>query len=467
MNISFKKDVCRSYMVIEKVAQFSNQDFPVRMLGENEIPGLLKTSYENINGHYNMLYDISSKQAFSKMFERGKMSFQNVKALVFSLKGLMRSLEEYLLDADNIILKQECIFTDPEGKQFSYCYFPYYNGDLLLELRELLTSMLSLVDYEDEKAVRLVYELHSAVQLENFTIQNLLDAYHQVAEPELPKIQKMTPKEEEALYDLIREAPDSWEEETAIPEEEEAGFFEKMKYYLKGRKLMDVLGDINEGEFLEKVRQCGRVPSRTPAYVPADVMPMQEAASISYYPVRDEADDIIAEEIRYGIPAEGVERRSGLHREKRSSRLPDLFGEDRKEDRYDGFGTDSSRPVLRPDPFLAGAAVPGGTVLLHGQGENMLTGIHAQQGVSFPIHTFPFTVGKTRGSCEAILEEPTVSRMHARIYCSEGQCYIEDLNSTNGTFVNGSRLDAYKKTPVSDGDILCFAQEEFCFHIKT
>lgn len=49
--------------------------------------------------------------------------------------------------------------------------------------------------------------------------------------------------------------------------------------------------------------------------------------------------------------------------------------------------------------------------------------------------------------------EAKVSRRHARISLSDGQYLIEDLGSTNGTFVNrGRRLAPGNRYPIKDGD---------------
>jgi len=49
--------------------------------------------------------------------------------------------------------------------------------------------------------------------------------------------------------------------------------------------------------------------------------------------------------------------------------------------------------------------------------------------------------------------EATLSRRHARITFNEGKYLLEDLGSTNGTFVNrGKRLSPGTRQPLNDGD---------------
>ena len=50
-----------------------------------------------------------------------------------------------------------------------------------------------------------------------------------------------------------------------------------------------------------------------------------------------------------------------------------------------------------------------------------------------------FIVGRSHSS-DIILPSDNVSRRHARLYTQTGRCYIEDLNSSNGVFVNGKRI---------------------------
>lgn len=59
------------------------------------------------------------------------------------------------------------------------------------------------------------------------------------------------------------------------------------------------------------------------------------------------------------------------------------------------------------------------------------------------------------------IENEMVSRLHARLNRVDGVYYIEDLNSRNGTWVNGQLLHYMEKQPLKDGDMICFAEESY------
>lgn len=59
------------------------------------------------------------------------------------------------------------------------------------------------------------------------------------------------------------------------------------------------------------------------------------------------------------------------------------------------------------------------------------------------------TVGRA-GGCSIVLDEQYVSQVHCRIFVRDGAVFAEDLGSTNGTWVNGSR--AVGQMPARLGD---------------
>ena len=62
--------------------------------------------------------------------------------------------------------------------------------------------------------------------------------------------------------------------------------------------------------------------------------------------------------------------------------------------------------------------------------------------------------------------EAKVSRRHARITLNEGKHFLEDLGSTNGTFVNrGKRLAPGTRQPLNDGDEIIVGKTFLRFHV--
>jgi pSer/pThr/pTyr-binding forkhead associated (FHA) protein len=73
------------------------------------------------------------------------------------------------------------------------------------------------------------------------------------------------------------------------------------------------------------------------------------------------------------------------------------------------------------------------------------------QGGEFPLtEGVPVVVGRS-SDLDMVLVEEMVSRRHARIELVRGSVIVEDLGSTNGTFVNGERVE---KAYLSEGDRL-------------
>jgi len=73
----------------------------------------------------------------------------------------------------------------------------------------------------------------------------------------------------------------------------------------------------------------------------------------------------------------------------------------------------------------------------------------------FSIEVFPGDiVGRHAKGSEYLKEYPTVSRRHAKFYKEANDWYVEDLNSTNGTYLNGKRINANAKEKIKHGDVI-------------
>lgn len=70
------------------------------------------------------------------------------------------------------------------------------------------------------------------------------------------------------------------------------------------------------------------------------------------------------------------------------------------------------------------------------------------------------TLGR-QGDNDIVIKDPFVSKKHFKIVEDEGEYYLEDLNSSNGTFLNGQRIEDMVK--LSNGDRISIGNIEFLF----
>jgi len=89
-----------------------------------------------------------------------------------------------------------------------------------------------------------------------------------------------------------------------------------------------------------------------------------------------------------------------------------------------------------------------------------------EKGSPFSIKKKAITIGRDP-DCDLVLpeEDTSISRQHARITLVDGQFILEDLDSANGTFVNGQQVS--KKWQLVDGAEIQFGLHEakFTFHV--
>ncbi len=81
----------------------------------------------------------------------------------------------------------------------------------------------------------------------------------------------------------------------------------------------------------------------------------------------------------------------------------------------------------------------------------------AHQGQAVELSRLPFTVGRAR-DCDYVLDYSAISRQHARLTGDHHSVYLEDLDSTNGTFVNGRRLASGERYRLRAGDEVSFGK---------
>jgi pSer/pThr/pTyr-binding forkhead associated (FHA) protein len=105
------------------------------------------------------------------------------------------------------------------------------------------------------------------------------------------------------------------------------------------------------------------------------------------------------------------------------------------------------------EPTMMGQGRPAATLVIR-QGP--------QAGMSFPLVGNQTVIGREEG-LEISLQDPESSRRHTRVLWQAGQYVIEDMGSTNGTFVNGVQITAPQI--LNPGDSVGVGQTALVFQV--
>jgi pSer/pThr/pTyr-binding forkhead associated (FHA) protein len=73
-----------------------------------------------------------------------------------------------------------------------------------------------------------------------------------------------------------------------------------------------------------------------------------------------------------------------------------------------------------------------------------------QKGQAYTVGN-EMTLGRAAG-CQVTVDDTYVSQLHARVFLRDGRYLVEDLGSTNGTYLNRQKVSA--PTPIDPGDRL-------------
>jgi predicted component of type VI protein secretion system len=107
---------------------------------------------------------------------------------------------------------------------------------------------------------------------------------------------------------------------------------------------------------------------------------------------------------------------------------------------------DRGRPVLEGGWVLTGGSADGPPVKLV-LGETELS--QAYLGV---------IIGRHPGLCDRVIDDPGISRRHLRVGLADGGLFAEDLNSLNGTLLDGEAIQPFQPEPLDQGQALTLGQ---------
>jgi len=97
----------------------------------------------------------------------------------------------------------------------------------------------------------------------------------------------------------------------------------------------------------------------------------------------------------------------------------------------------------------------------------MLKGMGFLKGKNIPVDCETIKVGRDADWADVVISNMFVSRKHALLYFKDNTLYVKDLSSRNGTFLNGTRLEAHAEVVVEAGSTVAFGHEsviiKYCY----
>jgi len=435
MEVEYKREMNRNYMILRPEPRRMDR-YTIRMLSGNLISGLLPFQEKWINGENRYYYDITSKQPLARFMEFRTMSGEEIQSFVAGFLSAMKQLERFLLDENQICLNPEYIYVAPETFQCTLLMIPGRYGDFIHEFQELCQYLLDHVNQNDGDAVILAFSIFKESQKKNFGMEDI--------ERCLQEAKKRT---------HIPEAAD--EEPKPVVQVEE---YEEWRTEVTESENILFGMDDSEGNDVRDTKRWKKTVLvlffAAMFLLPLITLFIGGLSLLLRYKVY-----LLGGEVLFIC---GIillrEPEKNMHRQHLEVADDNVF-----EHPEEVFMEKEQVWKKEPDAVLLEEQLK--TVLLTAKpvGGTSRFLVPVGGGEEIPVSYFPFLIGKNKDIVDFYLNEPGISRLHAKLEECDGQYYITDLNSTNGIMVDGAWLETNEKRLLSVGSEVILAASRFYF----
>lgn len=413
---TYERKLNGNSLILTELDNLKGCEFEDRMILENSIRGFLACQIREEDGNRKYYYDITSKQSMFQMFEEREMKESDVSKIIKGITNIKGALEEYLLNDDHLILNPKFIFLDPETRIPSFIFYPNYEMSLKESLLQLGLFILEKTDHNDEGAVSISYGFYKMIVNEDYHFDKLLQFVGKKIEQP-----KCDDSKEEIKEECINEYEDYYGKIDSSDKKETIILSicaVILILIITGLCIERMVGiasifGINEKNYLRVIALLGAITISIPA-------------GMLISKINKEGRKDRFAEIKRNIISEN-------NREKMN-----------KKERLISFGKT-------------------GELSMDEMNKKRLVSYEDNQVVELCINKSPFVIGKSDKNVDGCLKNQGASRIHAKITVENGRYYITDLNSTNGTRVNGRLLEANERAKLSENDEVSFADAVFYF----
>lgn len=197
MEVSYRKNNTGSFMIITP-ENLNENDYKLQMVLHNHIKGLVPFTVKMLDNQNRLYFDTTGLISLKTFYAAKKITGSGIVQFVEALKRLSETLREYLLNPDCIMYDLEYIFVREKDGQYFFCYDAQGEYELN-RLGEVFNGLLEYVDYEDRKAVEIVYEIQRITAGAEFTLQSIWETAERADENVQEKVEEHRELEQELL----------------------------------------------------------------------------------------------------------------------------------------------------------------------------------------------------------------------------------------------------------------------------
>lgn len=456
MRAEYKRDMNHNYLILYGEDEINTDSYQVRMLVGNVIPSLLKCRIQGMDGRFLVYFDITSKQALSVLYEEKKMGVEDLRLIFGGFVKAMEDAAEYLMNPGQFIISPEYIYTDIEKQEIYFCMMPGYEKDIKEQFQFLTEYILPKIDHQDQDAVILGYGVYKRAMEDSFHLEHIKE--------ELYKTQGQQGTTTTKAEQMKTESEQRQESEDFNPEEE--GFWENE--------------EINQ-EFVRDGEKSKRLslPQKTGVIVLAAILLCGIAAItlMGYLPYLETGTIlgiiiVLVACVMLFVYVSKIKKKPGelrQGREEERDKPKGITGKvptdqtDQSQNTIKSVVKSTNKPVVKSSQLHADY---GETVVLSAgavSGPASLVSKEPGELATIYINEDLTVIGKLETACDAVISLPTVSRIHAKIRKKEDAYYLTDMNSRNGTAVNGRLLLPDEEYQLEPEDEVAFAQARYIF----
>lgn len=499
--MEYQKSLNQNYLVYKN--ERGVEDYELRMLTENQIEYLLPLELRSIDGRDDMYYQIGSLQPLSKLYKNREMKLEDVRIILIGLTGAIAAIQEYMLDERHVVLLPEYIFIRRESREVRLLFHPFYEEDIRNGIREFADYLIGRIDHTEQQAVMMGYQFYRIVREDNFIIEDIVKLYQK----EQPgTIDNDNEPAQENDFEINEYALKDRSEDTSYDISKNMSKNVWQNRYAKTNKNSIKNKDITEDGYIEKdnfkisVKEAEELNENTEANLKklliCSVLALASGCflcfGIGHYHPDQMAKVILALIMLISVLGIFKEVMQHIRNQKKKSseknNYDKIFSNSAKnisQDKDDIKNINQDKEVtkyFRQDESdlkqfsqaennenmelfekkkddiyeqKEESEIYGRTVLLSADGkiaENILLEKRRGKEIVHQLDDFPYIIGKVNDSVNLVLNDVSVSRIHAKLTEENGQIYVQDCNSTNGTYVNGVLLEKEEKIPIEADD---------------